>query len=166
MTVFNKHYPNMKLLISAFFVCLTLVTSLAQDTAFVPLVPQINNDLYFCRSYTNGEEVGKSAFFIVSTEDTALDITAMVKMEHSIGVSHVLLKVFRTGENDKDVLAYTQDYDIQSTWDYIFFADVIFQRKAGVKGASQSFVYTAVLYDDHGVEIVRNSTPLNVMFMQ
>lgn len=155
----------MKILFAAVFVCIALGTSFAQDTLVFKSPPETVNDLYFCKTYTDKEN-GRSSFFIVSTEDTTLDITAMVRLASPIGVKHVLLKVFRTGEDDKDMLAYTQDYDIQPEWDYIFFADVILGRKPGLQGNSESFVYTAVLYNDIGTEIIRNSTPLNVMFMQ
>jgi len=154
-----------KLFIAAFFVCVPFAASFAQDTLIAPDPPEKVNDLYFCRSYTDKEN-GRGSIFIVSADDTDLVITAMVRLTRPIGVSHVYVKVFRTGEGDKDAPVFTQDYDIEAASDYIHLADISLQRKPGVSGNKQVFQYYAVVYNDAGAEIIRNSFPLTVKFVQ
>ena len=86
--------------------------------------------IYFCREYKNGDEVGLSNTFGIAPGGDS--ITVMVKTNGPIKQSHVKVIVERY-ESGNYILAGTHKFDIDPSWDYIFFAGINFWKEGYYK---------------------------------
>ena len=84
--------------------------------------------LYFCEKYIDGNEIGVSDKFKVSSN--VVCITVMYSSYEPINVGCVNMKIYRIDYGNSRLIS-SKNWDIKPEWEYIYFEDVEF-KKPGV----------------------------------
>jgi hypothetical protein len=82
-----------------------------------------NDTLYFCEEYKDSKEIGNADEFYLPEKGGT--ITVMLRTKKPVGVAEIFLQI------EKDVAGMRENiskepFDVQASWDYIFFADIFF----------------------------------------
>ncbi|NOS84389.1 MAG: hypothetical protein HOP31_04530 [Ignavibacteria bacterium] len=82
-----------------------------------------NDTLYFCEEYKDSKEIGNADEFYLPEKGGT--ITVMLRTKKPVGVAEIFLQI------EKDVAGIRENiskepFDVQASWDYIFFADIFF----------------------------------------
>lgn len=82
-----------------------------------------NDTLYFCEEYKDSKEIGNADEFYLPEKGGT--ITVMLRTKKPVGVAEIFIQI------EKDVAGIRENiskepFDVQATWDYIFFADMFF----------------------------------------
>ncbi len=82
-----------------------------------------NDMIYFCREYKDGKEVGVTNTFGTGPGGDSITVMARTKGPIKEKKVSVVVDKYESGEY---VHAGTHKFDIESGWDYIFFAGINF----------------------------------------
>jgi hypothetical protein len=104
-------FTHKAVFIAAMFLIASAVYSQGRDT------------LYFCRQYSNGEEIGLSDIFAIPPGGDS--ITIMVKTKGPVNEKHVSIVVDKS-QSGAFTRIGTHKFDIEPGWDYIFFDGINF----------------------------------------
>ncbi len=107
------------LILSFLFICSELFTQ-----------QLMNDSLYFCREYKNGQEIGLSDLFSINPKGDS--ITVMLRTKGNINESHVKIYIEKVTESSLKYIS-TQKFDVEPTWDYIFFEGIKFYEEGVFK---------------------------------
>ena len=82
-----------------------------------------NDTLYFCEEYKDSKEIGNSSEFYLPEKGGT--ITVMLRTKKPVGVESISILIERDVAGIKDKVS-SEPFDVQTGWDYIFFADIFF----------------------------------------
>jgi len=92
---------------------------------FQPSHSEGKDSLYFCEDYKDGKEIGLSSVFNIPAGGGRL--TVMVRLADPIGTNSVNLEIYKVKGGDEE-LVEKDPWDIDKTWDYIYFSYVAFKN--------------------------------------
>ncbi len=89
-----------------------------------------NDTLYFCEEYKDSKEIGNSSEFYLPEKGGT--ITVMLRTKKPVGVAEIFLLKEKDVAGIKDKIS-SEPFDVQASWDYIFFADIFFPEPGKYK---------------------------------
>lgn len=89
-----------------------------------------NDTLYFCEEYKDSKEIGNANEFYLPEKGGT--ITVMLRTKKPVGVVSISILIEKDVAGIKDKIT-SEPFDVQSNWDYIFFADMFFPEPGKYK---------------------------------
>lgn len=91
---------------------------------------QRNDTLYFCEEYKDSKEIGNSSEFYLPEKGGT--ITVMLRTKKPVGVVSISILIERDIAGIRSKVS-SEPFDVQASWDYIFFADIFFPEPGKYK---------------------------------
>mgnify|MGYP003619300078 FL=1 len=82
-----------------------------------------NDTLYFCEEYKDSKEIGNADEFYLPEKGGT--ITVMLRTKKPVGVAEIFIHIEKDVAGIRDNIS-KEPFDVQASWDYIFFADMFF----------------------------------------
>jgi len=89
-----------------------------------------NDTLYFCEEYKDGKEIGNANEFYLPAKGGT--ITVMLRTKKPVGVAEIFINIEKDVAGIKDKIS-SEPFDVEASWDYIFFADIFFPEPGKYK---------------------------------
>ncbi len=103
--------------------------------------------VYFCREY-KGKEIGNSKSFAIGLKEES--ITVMLRAKDPVKDSSLSVKVEKVMPGSTKLIS-NEKFDVQPSWDYIFFADIKFDSDG---------LYRVSVVRPDGTEIADNTVTM------
>lgn len=111
-----------------FFVMLAAV--IVTSGGMVYAQGQRNDTLYFCEEYKDGTEIGNSDEFYINKSGGT--ITVMLRTKKAVGVNAIDIVLEKDISGMRNKIS-SEPFDVDGSWDYIFFADIFFPEPGKYK---------------------------------